>query len=187
MPPTEDPSTPPVETPTPVETPAADPAPAPLETPPAEEPAARAPSRIARALAIFGGSADPSAKALADMTTAHAAEKSRADQLHTRLLNMDSLLTAASERDSSLRASIASVLPNAIADITPAELTQALNKKIAAQVVTDIAMAGIPSATLPASTSAETVVKTMTLTAFNKLSSKERETFMRGGGKLTDK
>jgi len=186
MPPTEDPSTPPVETPTPVETPAADPAPAPLETPPAEEPAARAPSRIARALAIFGGSADPSAKALADMTTAHATEKSRADQLHTRLLNMESLLTAASERDSSLRAAIASVLPNAIADITPAELTQALNKKIAAQVVTDIAMAGIPASTLPQATSADSKVETKTRAEFDQLTPSAQSDFFKSGGKLTE-
>ena len=186
MPPTEDPSTPPVETPTPVETPAADPTPAPVETPPAEESAARAPSRIARALAIFGGSADPSAKALADMTTSHAAEKARADSLHARLLNMESLLTAASERDSSLRSAISSVLPNAIADITPAELTQALNKKIAAQVVTDIAMAGIPSTTLPQATSADSKVETMTRAQFEKKSSSEQAAFFKAGGKLTE-
>ena len=184
MPPTEDPSTPPVETPTPVETPAADPAPAPVETPPAEEPAARAPSRIARALAIFGGSADPSAKALADMTTAHATEKARADQLHARLLNMESLLTAASERDASLRAAIHAVLPNAIADITPAELTAALNKKIAAQVVTDIAMAGIPATTLPASTSADSKPLEISKAEFDKLSPAEKRDFSVAGGRF---
>lgn len=148
-----------------------------------EKPAAKAPNRIARALAVAGGKDDPLVAANALLTTRCESAEQAATAARLKITDLETLLTAAAAENTKLETQLATVTTKLglKGEITPA----ALDLAIGAAVAADIAKTGTPRSTLPSASKGDGP-PTLSLEAFNKLSTKDKEKFMSTGGKLTD-
>jgi len=157
-----------------------EPAPAPVEDPAAPE----ATNRISRALKLAFGHADPltaeHSKLQAEVTNLRASTKAA----HARVAEVEQLLAAASQYVATQSSVLAAKL-NLTGDITAETLAASIDQRIAAQVATEIAQAGVPAASLPAASAADPVELNISLAEFKKLKPAEQLAFSKSGGRIT--
>ena len=157
-----------------------EPAPAPVEDTAAPE----ATNRISRALKLAFGHADPlsteHSKLQAEVTNLRASTKAA----HDRVAEVERLLAAASQYVATQSSVLAAKL-NLTGDITAASLATAIDQRIAAQVATEIAQAGVPAAALPSSTASDPAELNISLAEFKKLKPAEQLAFSKSGGRIT--
>ena len=158
----------------------------PAPTPdPVEDPAAPvATNRISRALQLAFGKEDPlrdeHSKLTAELTNLRASTKAA----HDRVAEVERLLSAASQYVATQSSVLAAKL-NLTGDITAETLATAIDQRIAAQVATEIAQAGVPATALPSSTASDPAELNISLAEFKKLKPAEQLAFSKSGGRIT--
>ena len=178
MPTIEDPTTPTDVVADPVETPVA---PAPEVEAPAAAPEAS--TRIARALKVAFGKEDPLAAQHASLSAESASLKTKLAAVEADNANLKQLVAASSQYVATHTSVLAATLGIA-GDVTAENLKEAIDKKIAAGVITDAAQMGIPSASLPAASSEDPPAAEKTRDEFSKLKPEEQMAFVKNGGRL---
>ena len=149
-----------------------------------EDPAAPvATNRISRALQLAFGKEDPlrdeHSKLTAELTNQRASTKAA----HDRVAEVERLLAAASQYVATQSTVLAAKL-NLTGDITAESLATAIDQRIATQVATEIAQAGIPATALPSATAADPQVLETSRALFAALKPEDQMAFVKAGGRI---
>ena len=148
-----------------------------------EAPAPEASTRIARALRVAFGKEDPLAAQHAALSAESVSLKSQLAAVQADNSNLKQLVAASSQYVATHTSVLAATLGIA-GDVTAENLKEAIDKKIAAGVITDAAQMGIPSASLPAASSEDPPSAEKTRAEFSKLKPEEQMAFVKNGGRL---